>query len=236
MDPQAFVRLSVGSLGLRQSTRINSTCTCEIRFCGSAPQTVSVPLISSSSELHSDRQNNGCGTDAVFYIEESKLSSPSSTGCFRPTKYASLEITVYTRQNKGGLVNCGSSNRKHHIGTVRLEVEPVLGAGGKPVLIHKGWFSIGGRKGKVGGDLHLQVKVEPDPRYIFRFEDATVLSPQIVQLHGRIVQPIFSCRFRCDPTGLKSQLTSINVPLVIQNLINSDLIRILLLLLFNSFW
>ncbi|KAJ4773032.1 DUF1005 family protein (DUF1005) [Rhynchospora pubera] len=205
MDPQAFVRLSVGSLGLRLSTRINSTCTCEIRLCGSAPHMVSVPQVSSSSELNPDHQNIGSGTEAVFYIEESKLSLPSSTGCFRPTTYAYLEIAIYTGRNRSGLVDCGSSNRKHLIGKVRLEVGPGLGAGGKPVLVHNRWFSIGGRKGRAGGDLHLRVKVEPDPRYIFRFEDATVLSPQVVQLHGKTMQPIFSCKFSCDPR--RSELT-----------------------------
>jgi Protein of unknown function (DUF1005) len=208
MDPQAYVRLSVGSLGLRLSTRITSTCTCEIRLCGSAPQTVSVPLISSSSELHPDRHNNGSGTDVVFYIEESKLSLPNATGCLRPANDAHLEITVYTGRNKGGLVNCGSSNRKQHIGTVRLEVGPGLGAGGKPVLIHNGWYSTGGKKGKLDGDLHLRVMIEPDPRYIFRFEDVTPSSPQVVQMHGKIVQPIFSCRFSCDPR--RSELTFSN--------------------------
>lgn len=68
----------------------------------------------------------------------------------------------------------------------------------KPVILFNGWIHIGKNKWvnkNTGVELHLKVKLDPDPRYIFQFEDKTKLSPQIVQLHETIMQPIFSCRF-----------------------------------------
>lgn len=43
--------------------------------------------------------------------------------------------------------------------------------------------------------MHLRVKAVADPRYVFRFEDEVALNPQVVQIHGRHCQPIFSCKF-----------------------------------------
>ncbi|GFY92112.1 nuclear factor 1 A-type protein [Actinidia rufa] len=72
---------------------------------------------------------------------------------------------------------------------------------GKPAILFNGWIGIGKSKqdnGQHGAELHLRVKLDPDPRYVFQFEDETKLSPQIVQLQGTIKQPIFSCKFSQD--------------------------------------
>ncbi|KAJ3692539.1 hypothetical protein LUZ60_011634 [Juncus effusus] len=189
MDPQAYVRLTVGSLGLRLPTRINSPCTCQIRLCGSESQALSVPLISSSAELNPDRQNEGSPTEAVFYLEESKLKEPGPSGCFRPSNGSFIEIIVYAIPMKN------KTSKRQQIGVVRLEVGPGFGLRGKPVLLHNGWVAMRGCK---NGELHLRVKVEPDPRYVFRFEDEMMLNPQVVQVQGSVVQPIFSCKFSSD--------------------------------------
>lgn len=73
-----------------------------------------------------------------------------------------------------------------------------------------GWIGIGKCKhedGKPGAELHLRVKLDPDPRYVFQFEDEMKLSPQIVQIQGSIKQPIFSCEFNRDRM---SQLDPLN--------------------------
>ncbi|CAK9177450.1 unnamed protein product [Ilex paraguariensis] len=212
MDPQAFIRLSVGSLGLRnRGTALNSTksgihafsspCLCDIRLRGFPVQTTSVPYVSSpetTPDFHSIASS--------FDFEESDQNTLLAPGCFyAPRVY--LEIIVFTWR-KGS--HCGTGTKKQQIGTFKLEVGPEW-CEGKPVILFSGWIGIGKNKqetGKPGAELHLRVKLEPDPRYIFQFEDETKLSPQIVQLQGTIKQPIFSCRFSQDRVSLAGPLSS----------------------------
>ncbi|OIT03464.1 PREDICTED: uncharacterized protein LOC109225543 [Nicotiana attenuata] len=204
MDPQPFIRLSIGSLGLRLSgtTTLNSTksgisavsspCVCEIRLRGFPVQTSSIPYIS-SPEATPDIHN----VASSFYLEESDLKALLAPApCFY-VAHACLEIVVYTG-HKGG--HCGVGIKRQQVGTFKLEVGPEWGEG-KPAILFNGWIGIGKNKletGKPGVELHLRVKLDPDPRYVFQFEDKTKLSPQIVQLQGTIKQPIFSCEFSQD--------------------------------------
>ncbi|XP_015577780.1 uncharacterized protein LOC8282032 isoform X5 [Ricinus communis] len=126
MDPQAFIRLSIGSLGLRiPGTAINSTksgihtfspCSCEIRLRGFPVQTTSVPFVSSpeaAPDIHS--------ISSSFYLEESDLKALLEPGCFY-THHACLEIVVFTGR-KGS--HCGVGIKKQQIGTFKLEFEDV---------------------------------------------------------------------------------------------------------------
>ncbi|XP_072967074.1 uncharacterized protein [Typha angustifolia] len=203
MDPQVFVRLSIESLGLRISTEVTknmremalqASCLCEIRLRGFPVQTASVPLISNPE---SNRDNHSSAI--VFYLKESDLTALMTPGCFQAPQ-AYLEIAVFMGRQGS---HCGVTNRKQQIGTFRVEVGPRW-CEGKPALLHHGWISIGKSKkeaGKRGPELHLRVKLDPDPRYVFQFEDETASSPQIVQLQGNIKQPIFSCEFSRDRRG-----------------------------------
>ncbi|RDY04903.1 hypothetical protein CR513_11312, partial [Mucuna pruriens] len=202
MDPQAFIRLSIGSLGLRCTGIELSTgksgiqtlslpCVCEIRLRGFPVQTSSVPVIS-SAEVIPDTQNIA----SSFYLEESDLKALLAPGCFY-NPHACLEIVVFSGR-KGS--HCGVGIKRQQIGTFRMQVGPEWGEG-KPLILFNGWIGIGKNKlenGKPGAELHLKVKLDPDPRYVFQFEDITTLSPQIVQLQGSINQPIFSCKFSKD--------------------------------------
>ncbi|XP_038699801.1 uncharacterized protein LOC119997077 isoform X2 [Tripterygium wilfordii] len=209
MDPQAFVRLSIGSLGLRLSgTALNtsksklhafsSLCLCEMRLRGFPVQKTSVPLIS-SPEVTPDSH---CIASS-FYLEEADLKALLTRGCFY-NPHASLEIAVFTGRKRP---HCGVGVKRQQIGTFELEVGPEWGEG-KPVILFNGWIGIGKNKqesGKPGAELHLRVKLDPDPRYLFRFEDVTTLSPQIVQLRGSVKQPIFSCKFSRDSLDLETE-------------------------------
>lgn len=212
MDPQAFIRLSVGSLGLRlPGTALNSAksgisafsspCSCEIRLKGFPVQTSSVPLVSSPEaipDVHSIASS--------FYLEESNLKALLTPGCFY-THHAYLEILVFSGR-KG--THCGVGIKRQQIGTFKLEVGPEWGEG-KPVILFSGWIGIGKNKqesGKPVAELHLRVKLDPDPRYVFQFEDVTTLSPQIVQLQGSIKQPIFSCKFSQERVPQADPLSS----------------------------
>ncbi|KAH9298655.1 hypothetical protein KI387_030337, partial [Taxus chinensis] len=202
MDPRAFMRVSVGALGLRipvasKAVRagvhdLSSPCFCEIRLRGFPTQTTSVPLVASPStpgsrDLHS--------IAATFYLEDSDLKNLLAPSRFK-SSMAYLEIVIFTGRRGS---HCGVSSSKQ-IGTFRLQVGAEW-AEGKTLQLHNGWTSIGKNKvegGRPGAELHLRVKIEPDPRYIFQFDDETALSPQIVQLQGNVRQPIFSCKFSRD--------------------------------------
>ncbi|KAF2288105.1 hypothetical protein GH714_004426 [Hevea brasiliensis] len=138
MDPQAFIRLSIGSLGLRIPETVlksgihafSSPCSCEIRLRGFPVQTTSVPLVSSpeaTPDIHSIASS--------FYLEESDLKTLLTPGCFY-THHACLEIVVFTGR-KGS--HCGVGIKRHQIGTFKLEVGPEWGEG-KPAVLFNGWI------------------------------------------------------------------------------------------------
>ncbi|XP_062195510.1 uncharacterized protein LOC133898790 [Phragmites australis] len=190
MDPQPFVRLSVGQLGLKlpggNARKVVRLCHCEIRLGGFPVQTAPVPLIH-SSEFNLDPFTNA----AVFSLDEADLKALATPGWFRaPRPY--LEIAVYLGWFGA---HCGIAGRKRLVGMFRVEIGSEWREG-KPVLLHHGWTGIG--KGESRPELHLRVKLEADPRYIFQFDDEIALNPQVVQLHGSIRQPIFSCKFIRD--------------------------------------
>ncbi|KAK4748016.1 hypothetical protein SAY87_014602 [Trapa incisa] len=203
MDPQAFIRLSIGSLGLRiPGTNVgslkpgipplsSSLCSCEIRLRGFPTQTTTIPFFS-SPEATPDSHSIA----SSFYLEESDLRALSAPSCFYNSQ-AYLEITVFTGKKES---RCGVGIKRQQVGTFRLGVGPEWSEG-KPLTLLSGWIGIGKSKveaGKPVAELHVRVKLDPDPRYVFQFDDVTRLSPQIVQLQGSIKQPIFSCKFSRD--------------------------------------
>ncbi|KAL0429355.1 UNVERIFIED_CONTAM: hypothetical protein Sradi_0561500 [Sesamum radiatum] len=212
MDPQAFIRLSIGSLGIRIPgtaptaaksgiTAFSSPCVCEIRLRGFPVQTTPIPFISSP-----EATPNSHSVASSFYLEESDLKALLAPGCFYAS-HACLEIVVFTGR-KGS--HCGVGTKRQQIGAFKLNVGPEWGEG-KPVILFNGWIGIGKNRqesGKPGAELHLRVKLDPDPRYVFQFEDETKLSPQVVQLQGTVKQPIFSCKFSRDRVSQVDPLSS----------------------------
>ncbi|KAL0339210.1 UNVERIFIED_CONTAM: hypothetical protein Sangu_1443100 [Sesamum angustifolium] len=208
MDPQAFIRLSVGSLGLRLpgtaltapksgTHALSSPCMCEIRLRGFPVQTTLIPFIS-SPEATPDSQS----IVSSFYLQKSDLKALMAPGCF----YASsscLEIVVFTGRKD---THRGVGIKRQQIGTFKLDVGPEWGEG-RPVILFNGWIGIGRNRQESRrpvAELHLRVKLDPDPRYVFQFEDETKSSPQIVQIQGTTKQPIFSCEFSRDRFSLGS--------------------------------
>ncbi|XP_051122043.1 uncharacterized protein LOC127245293 [Andrographis paniculata] len=201
MDPQAFIRLSIGSLGLRFSGAAapksggipasSSPCTCDIRLRGFPVQTTSIPLVSSPEATPASH-----GIASSFYLDESDLKALLAPGCFSASQ-PGLEISVFTGRKA---THCGVGIKRQQIGTFKLNVGPEW-TDGKPAVLFDGWKVIGKNRpenGKPGVELHVRVKLDPDPRYVFQFEEDTKLSPQIVQLQGAVKQPIFSCKFSRD--------------------------------------
>ncbi|KAL6840785.1 hypothetical protein ACP4OV_029311 [Aristida adscensionis] len=203
MDPQPFVRLSIGQLGLKlpvgSARKAARVCQCEIRLGGFPVQTAPVPLIH-SQEFNLDPFTNA----AVFSLDESDLKALATPGCFRAPQ-SFIEVAVYLGRPGA---HCGITGRKRRlVGVFRVDVgSSEWREAKKPVMLHHGWTGIG--KGEARPELHLRVKLEADPRYMFQFDDDIARNPQVVQLHGSFRQPIFSCKFisdrrasQCDPLG-----------------------------------
>lgn len=200
MDPCPFVKVLVGGLALRipvasKPTRagIHSSrfpCFCEIKFDKFPVQIAAVPLISIDA-VAPDVQN----LVASFHLEHSELVKLSKNTCLGVSN-PQLEVTVYTgRQGSNCGMNLGKVLGKF---SVSLDLE---GAHERLVVFHSGWVSIGKNSAgdsKAGPQLHLNVRAEPDPRFVFQFDGEPECSPQVLQIQGNIRQPIFSCKFSRD--------------------------------------
>lgn len=200
MDPCPFARLIIESLalqlpmgakpsagsGIHPST---TPCYCKITLKGFPSQTALIPL-SSSGEQGSSLES---ATSAPgFHLDPVALRRMSG----RPT---SLRISVYSGRMGQ---TCGMTTGKL-LGRVSLCVD-LKGAEAKPIVFHSGWMRLGNDKGVdknkmvQQAKLHLVVRSEPDPRFVFQFGGEPECSPVIFQIQGNIRQPVFSCKFSAD--------------------------------------
>lgn len=205
MEPRPFTRVSVAGLGLRiphaskAAPRAgvhssSSPCFCEIKLPGFEMQTAPVPLISTSARSDPDQHL----VAASFYLDEPVLKAllRSSAPCL--SSPPTLQVLVYT--GRQGSSWCGAASSAKLLGKFVLPVS-LDWATSKSLQLQHGWVCIGKSKaegGRPGAELHLNVKAEPDPRYIFQFDGEPELSPQVVQIQDNIRQPIFTCKFTRD--------------------------------------
>lgn len=204
MEPRTFTRVSVAGLGLRiphasKATpgagvhSASSPCFCEIKLHGHQIQTAPVPLVSSAARSDPDAHL----VAGSFYLDEPALKGlvHSTARCFA-RRQPTLQVLVYT--GRQSLSCCGSIGTAKLLGKFTLPVSSDW-VTAKPLPLQHGWVSIGHSKAEgPGAELHLIVKVEPDPRYIFQFDGEPELSPQVAQIQGNIRQPIFTCKFTRD--------------------------------------
>ncbi len=215
MEPRAFVRLAVGGLGLRipvasKASRggvhaASTPCFCEIRLPNFPVQKVPISLFAPTETVDPDTINNTAAAAASFYLDEPALEKLLLPSCAPRTgrSLPCLEVVVFTGRQK--------------LGTFRLPVGSEW-VEGKPLLLHNGWICIGKEKakgGKPGAELHVSVKVEADPRYLFQFDGETALGPQIVQVRGNTKQPIFSCKFSRDRCSRSRLVTHLSIYLLL---------------------
>ncbi|KAJ7526777.1 hypothetical protein O6H91_16G022900 [Diphasiastrum complanatum] len=200
MDPRGFVRVLVGALGLRipvaskaggaRVHALSSPCYCEVRLPNFPVETAPVPLIPSASPVPEPRN-----IAASFYLDEQALQKLLSASCLS-LHSSCLEISVFTARQGS---SCGLAEGAL-LGTLKIPVS-FEWTEGIPVQIHSGWSCIGKDKSQgrcPGAELHVNIRVEADPRFMFQFDGETALSPQIVQVQGKMRQPIFSCKFSRD--------------------------------------
>ncbi|XP_021832125.1 uncharacterized protein LOC110772059 [Prunus avium] len=207
MDPCPFVRVTVGNLALKIPVASkparsvvhpsSSPCFCKIKLNNLPPQNAVVPCLPPEAQtLDSAAQANGVA--ATFHLSKSDLDRVGSKSIFAPK--LCLKISIYTGRRGS---TCGV-NSGRLLGRVSVPLD-LAGTESKPSVFHNGWVSVG--KGVLKGvfsgqtQFHLNVKAEPDPRFVFQFDGEPECSPQVFQIQGNIRQPVFTCKFSFRSTG-----------------------------------
>ncbi|KAK8513792.1 hypothetical protein V6N13_002510 [Hibiscus sabdariffa] len=198
MDPCPFVRLIVESLALKlpQATKpagsgvypTTTPCFCKLRLKNFPSQTALLPLSNGSGESPPESSTSAAG----FHLDGSTIRRLSG-------KPVTLRIEVYTgRMGHTCGVRCGKL-----VGRVKVTVD--LGVSQtRPSVFQNGWMKLGKEPEKPTAKLHLTVKAEPDPRFVFQFDGEPECSPVVFQIQGNIRQPVFSCKFSADRSRSRS--------------------------------
>ncbi|KAJ4915351.1 hypothetical protein Rs2_00901 [Raphanus sativus] len=206
MDPCPFVRLTIGNLALKspQAAKTSSSVVhpssstgfCKIKLKNFPPQTAAIPYIPLDTTHFPEILQT---LAATFHLSSSDVARLASRSIF--ASKPCLKITVY-RGRAGGA--CGV-NPGGFLAKVSVPLLDLVAAAtqGKQCVFHNGWISVGKESSTTTTttQFHLNVKAEPDPRFVFQFEGEPECSPQVVQIQGSIRQPVFSCKFSCRNTG-----------------------------------
>ncbi|AES73913.1 hypothetical protein MtrunA17_Chr3g0140721 [Medicago truncatula] len=195
MDPCPFVRLTIGNLALKIPVASkparsvvhpsSSPCFCKIKLKNFPLQTALVPFI--------PHENNSPDSQiqpiaASFHLSKADLDRLTGKSIF--AKKLTLKIAIYTGRSG---TTCGV-NSGRLLGKVSVPLN-LTGTLTKATVFHNGWITVG--KDDKGGSaqFHLNVKAEPDPRFVFQFDGEPECSPQVFQIQGNISQPVFTCKF-----------------------------------------
>ncbi|KAI4366508.1 hypothetical protein MLD38_022379 [Melastoma candidum] len=205
MDPCPYLRISVANLHLHLSPLAaadprppSPSADPPTRFC--LLKLHHLPRLFSALPCH---PSPSCS--ATFHLTAPDLSRLSS----KQSPYLSVSVFSSPRHFPscaGGLISSRSSAKM--LGKVRvpLDLQSIIGSNSNRALVlHSGWVPLGYQKGsrkkkEMEGKLHLVVKAEPDPRFVFEFEGEPECSPQILQVQGRVKQPVFTCKFSLRST------------------------------------
>ncbi|XP_061371168.1 uncharacterized protein LOC133313772 [Gastrolobium bilobum] len=191
MDPCPFVRLMVESLALKLPSPTKpapvsgvhpstTPCFCKIRIKTFPSHTALLPLSSSNSNSAPDSTTSS----PAFHLDSAALRRLSG-------KPLTLTVSVYNgRMGR----TCGVRSAKL-LGRVVVTVD-LLTAVSRSNTFHNGWLKLG--KNDKPAQLHLLVRSEPDPRFVFQFGGEPECSPVVFQIQGNISQPVFSCKFCAD--------------------------------------
>ncbi|CAF2108030.1 hypothetical protein HID58_080923 [Brassica napus] len=215
MDPCPFIRLTISNLALKlplaaksSSSAVHpssSPCFCKIKLKNFPPQTAAIPYIPLETTQFPEIQTLA----ATFHLSSSDIKRLASRSIF--ASKPSLKIFIYT--GSAGAA-CGVNS-----GGLLAEVSVPLDLAGtqsKPCVFHDGWIAVGkgagAGKASSAAQFHLNVKAEPDPRFVFQFDGEPECSPQVVQIQGSIPQPVFTCKFSCRNTTGDRTIRSRSLP------------------------
>ncbi|PKA65977.1 hypothetical protein AXF42_Ash010386 [Apostasia shenzhenica] len=202
MDPCSFVRVLVGNLALkipvasrpaRSGVHPSSTpCYCLISLNNLPYQTATLPLLPPDAV---DSAAPESSVAAAFHLSREDLERLAGKSIF--VGRAKLRIAIYTGRRG---TTCGL-NSGRLLGKVKIPLD-LKTVDGKAVVYYSGWASVGKSSKGSSAQLHLTVKSELDPRFVFEFGGEPECSPQVFQIQGNLRQPVFTCKFSCrNPAG-----------------------------------
>ncbi|XP_015571639.1 uncharacterized protein LOC8265125 isoform X2 [Ricinus communis] len=201
MDPCPFVRLIVESLALKLPLATKpagsgvhpsaTPCFCKLRIKNFPSQTALLPLCTTPGDSP-DTATSAPG----FHLDATAIRRLSG-------KPIALRVEVYTGRMGH---TCGVNGGKL-LGKVEVCVDLGNAAVAHPRVFHNGWLKLGNQPDKPAARLHLVVRSEPDPRFVFQFGGEPECSPVVFQIQGNIRQPVFSCKFSADRNS-RSRLPS----------------------------
>ncbi|KAK4405154.1 hypothetical protein Sango_0521900 [Sesamum angolense] len=176
MDPCSFVRIVIGNLALKFPERSHLSSRsfyCKFKLKGFPTQVSDVTFLAAESDAVESR------IQACFSLRKPELEKLAD----KSSKFSCLKIEVY-RRSRGGSSSCGFVKSGKLLGCValQLDLKSVLESNGnnRGFLIQNGWILVGGPDVK----LHLNVRAEPDPRFVFQFDGEPECSPQVFQVNG----------------------------------------------------
>lgn len=201
MDPCPFVRLSVGNLALKIPVASkparsvvhpsSSPCFCKIKLKNFPVQTAVVPCLP-PEENFADGQLQSLA--ASYHLSKADLDRLTGKFLFAGKVY--LKISIYTGRRG---TTCGLSSGRL-LGKVSVQLD-LAGTDTRACIFHNDWISIGKDAKTSSAQFHVNVKAEPDPRFVFQFDGEPECSPQVFQIQGNIRQPVFTCKFSFRSTG-----------------------------------
>uniref|UniRef100_A0A5B7CAI6 Formin-like protein 18 n=1 Tax=Davidia involucrata TaxID=16924 RepID=A0A5B7CAI6_DAVIN len=204
MDPCPFVRLIIESLSLKLPLATKpagsgvypstTPCFCKLRFKNFPSQTALLPLCSAAPSDSSPPDS--VTSSAGFDLDPATLRRLSG-------KPLTLRVSVYSgRMGRTCGIACGKL-----LGSVRVSIN-LEGAESRPSVFQNGWMKLGNEPDKPAARLHLTVRAEPDPRFVFQFGGEPECSPVVYQIQENIRQPVFSCKFSADRNARSRSLPS----------------------------
>lgn len=212
MDPCPFVRILVGNLALKipvasRPARAgvhpsSSPCFCKIRLNKLPYQTAVVPLLPPDT----DQPPPTTPLAAGFHLGRADLDRLAGKSLFAAR--CRVKIAIYTGRRGS---TCGV-NSGRLLGKVTVPLD-LRAAEGRPCIFHSGWIAVGKDSKNPSAMLHLTVRSEPDPRFVFEFDGEPECSPQVFQIQGAMRQPVFTCKFSCRSSGDRNSLRSSSLPM-----------------------
>ncbi|CAH2050254.1 unnamed protein product [Thlaspi arvense] len=165
MDPCPFVRIVIGGLAVKLPVASKPA------FSGIHPS-------SSPCFCRIKLKNFPSQISSVPLISQGDHIPALPAACFNLNK-SQFEKLVLRSSNSGK-----PCSLKIEIYTVQEKYD-----------IHSGWVSVVRAAKGSSAQLHVNVKSEPDPRFVFQFDGEPECSPQCFQVNGNVRQPVFTCKF-----------------------------------------
>ncbi|KAL2549798.1 hypothetical protein Fot_11328 [Forsythia ovata] len=170
MDPCPFVQLTIGNLALKismasKSARSmvhpsSSSCFCKIKLNNLSLQTALVPY--SLPENTQFSKGSSQTLVASFYLSQSDLDRlTGKSSLFATSKKLELKISIY---NGCRGTTCGV-NSGQLLGKISMPLD--LTGTESRVVFHNGWINVEKVKNSSSAQFHLNVKSDPDPKFVF---------------------------------------------------------------------